>query len=86
MIIIGCDFHTRFQQIAMLDSETGEIIERQLEQPEEARLFYTGLVGPVRVGMEATGHAEWFERMLGECGHELWVGNAAEIRARAVRK
>lgn len=86
MLLIGCDFHTRFQQIAMLDSETGEIVERRLEQPEEARRFYSALPGPARVGMEATGHAQWFERMLRECGHELWVGDAAEIRARVVRK
>jgi hypothetical protein len=30
MFIIGCDFHTHFQQIAMVDSPTGEIIERRL--------------------------------------------------------
>jgi hypothetical protein len=30
MLIIGCDFHSRFQQIAMVDSETGEFIERRL--------------------------------------------------------
>lgn len=36
--------------------------------------------------MEATGHAHWFERMLAEQGHELWVGDAAQIRARIVRK
>jgi len=29
MKIIGCDFHTRYQQIAMLDEETGELIERR---------------------------------------------------------
>ena len=31
MLIIGCDFHSRFQQIAMLDTTDGEIIERRLE-------------------------------------------------------
>ncbi len=31
MIIIGCDFHARMQQIAMLDTETGELIEKRLE-------------------------------------------------------
>ena len=31
MLIIGCDFHTRFQQIAMMDSTTGELVERGLE-------------------------------------------------------
>jgi hypothetical protein len=31
MMIIGCDLHTRYQQIAMLDTETGESVERRLE-------------------------------------------------------
>jgi len=67
MKIVGCDLHTRYQQIAMLDKETGELIERRLEHESgEARSFYAGLSGPVRVGIEATGHTRWFERMLGE--------------------
>ena len=86
MLIIGCDYHTRFQQIAMLEGDTGEIVERRLEHPEEARQFYSGLAGPARVGMEATSAAHWFERMLREYGHELWVGDAAKIRASVVRK
>ena len=87
MKIIGCDLHTRYQQIAMLDEETGELIERRLEHANgEARSFYAALTGPVRVGIEATGHTRWFERMLGELGHELWIGDAAEIRASVVRK
>lgn len=87
MLIIGCDFHTRFQQIAMMDPSTGEIIERRLENESgEARKFYEALPCPARVGMEATGHAHWFERMLAEQGHELWVGDAAQIRAGIVRK
>ena len=28
MKIVGCDLHTRYQQIAMLDEETGELVER----------------------------------------------------------
>jgi transposase len=36
--------------------------------------------------MEATGYAQWFERMLAQLGHELWVGDAAGIRAAMVRK
>lgn len=87
MIIIGCDFHSRFQQIAMLDTETGEITERRLEHENgEAGAFYAALIPPVRVGMEATGYARWFQRMLAEPGYELWIGDAAEIRARMVRK
>lgn len=87
MFIIGCDFHTRFQQIAMMESASGEIIERRLQHEDgEARTFYAALPAPVRVGMEATGHAQWFELMLAEQGHELWVGDAAQIRAGIVRR
>lgn len=87
MLIIGCDFHSRFQQIAMVDTETGELIERRLEHGNgEAKKFYSELQKPVRVGMEATGYAQWFERMMAKLGHELWVGDAAEIRAAMVRK
>jgi hypothetical protein len=87
MKIVGCDLHTRYQQIAMLDQETGELIERRLEHESgEARAFYAALSAPVRVGIEATGHTRWFERMLAELGHELWIGDAAQIRASMVRK
>lgn len=87
MLIIGVDFHSRFQQIAMVDTETGELVERRLEHENgEAKKFYAGLQKPVLVGMEATGYAQWFERMLAKLEHELWVGDAAEIRAAMVRK
>jgi len=79
--------HTRYQQIAMLDQETGELIERRLEHANgEARAFYAALAAPVRIGVEATGYTRWFERMLAELGHELWIGDAAQIRASMVRK
>ena len=87
MKIIGCDFHTRQQQIEMLDRETGEIVQLRLEHPNgEARRFYEQLRGPVIAGIEATGYTRWFEQMLAELGHELWVGDAAQIRAAVVRK
>jgi len=87
MFIIGCDFHTRFQWIAMLDTETGELVERRLEHENgEARAFYAALARRARVGMEATGYSQWFEALLAELGHELWVGDAAEIRRGMVRK
>ena len=85
MMIIGCDLHTRYQQIAMLDTETGEEMERRLEHESgEARAFYAALKGPVRVGIEATGYTHWFEDLLAELGHELWMGDAAKIRASVV--
>ena len=87
MMIIGCDFHTRYQQIAMMDEATGELIERRLDHESgEAHAFYRDLQGPVRVGIEATGPMHWFERLLSELGHELWIGDSAKIRASEVRK
>ena len=36
MIIIGVDFHPEFQQIAFVDTDTGELEERRLHHPDEA--------------------------------------------------
>jgi transposase len=90
MIIIGCDYHPGFEQIAFVDTETGELQERRLQHREEAEKFYRDLAAAqemkVRVGMEASGHARWFERLLSELQFELWIGDAAEISSRRVRK
>jgi transposase len=40
----------------------------------------------VRVGLEATGYSRWFERLLAELGFEVWIGDAAEIKTKRVRK
>jgi transposase len=85
MKIIGCDFHPSFQQIAMVDTETGEHTEKKLVR-EEAAEFYRGLSGPVLVGLEACGNTLWLERLLEKLGHELRMGDAAKIRAMEVRK
>ena len=89
MIIIGCDYHPSFQQLAFVDSETGELQERRLQHREEAEKFYRDLAAQgmkVRVGMEASGHARWFERLLAELQLELWIGDATEISSKRVRK
>ena len=89
MLIIGCDYHPGFQQIAFVDTEIGELGERRLGHREEAEQFYRELKQqglPVRVGMEASGHARWFERLLRDLQFELWIGDAAEIRTKRVRK
>ena len=36
--------------------------------------------------MEASGHSRWFERLLTDLQFELWIGDAAEIRTKRVRK
>ena len=76
MIIIGVDFHPEFQQIASVDTDSGEFQEKRLAHPAEAEQFYRDLAGQgkkVRVGMEASGHARSFERLLAELQFELWI-------------
>ncbi len=90
MMIMGVDYHPSFQQIAFFVEETGECGERQLNHSEgEAERFYRDLRQRgirVRVGMEATGYARWFERLLAALGIELWIGDPAEIKSKRVKK
>jgi transposase len=90
MVIIGLDYHPSFQQIAFVDQETGEFGEKRLvHDNQEAESFYRELKKrgvSVRVGMEATGHARWFEELMTELGFELWIGDPAKIKAKRVRK
>src|SRR5215468_11691164 len=56
---------------------------------EQAEQFYRDLRSQgrtVRVGMEASGQGRWFERLLIELQIELWIGDAAAIRTKRVRK
>src|ERR1700747_253606 len=90
MFIIGVDYHPSDQYIAFVDTETGECGERRLNHSDgEAEKFYRELAQrgvSVRAGMEATGYSRWFERLLAELGIELWIGDAAEIKTKRVRK
>jgi transposase len=90
MMIIGVDYHPSDQYIAFADAESGECGERRLNHSDgEAEKFYRDLALRginVRVGMEATGYSRWFERLLAELGIETWIGNAAEIKTKRVRK
>jgi transposase len=87
MIIIGCDFHPSWQQIAWLDTETGETGEQKLVHADgDAERFYRQVPAPALIGIEATGNSHWLVDLLAELGHELWVGDAAQIRAMYVRQ
>jgi IS30 family transposase len=82
MRIIGCDLHARQQTVAMLDTDSGELVEKTLQHDgEELRKFYSGLSRPVLVGIEATGSMQWFLELMEELGIECRVGDPAKIRA-----
>jgi transposase len=89
MLIIGCDYHPGLQQIALVDTDTGELSEARLAHREQAEQFYRELKQrgiAVRVGIESSGHSRWFEGLLQELGFELWIGDPAEVQSKRVRK
>lgn len=87
MTIVGCDFHPSWQQVAIFDSSTGEIVERKLVNGNgESERFYRSLPVPSLVGLESCGNRQWFVELLERLGHQVWIGDAAQIRASYVRK
>lgn len=87
MQIVGCDFHPSWQQVSVFDAETGEVSEHKLVNGDgEAERFYRGLESPALVGIEACGNSQWFIELVEDLGHEVWVGDAAQIRASYVRR
>jgi len=87
MWIIGCDFHPSWQQVAWCNTETGETGEQKLENGNgESERWYRQLPVPSRIGLEATGNSQWFVELLQKLGQEVWIGDAAQIRASYVRQ
>ncbi len=87
MLIVGCDYHPSWQQVAWFDNETAEVGEGKLVNGNgDAERWYGQLAAPTLIGLEATGNSQWFVEMLQKLGHEVWIGDAAQIRASYVRK
>ena len=87
MMVIGCDYHPSWQQVCWMDTLTGETGERKLDHASgEAERFYRGLPGTALIGMESTGNCQWFVELLTTLEHEVWIGDAAKIRACEVRQ
>jgi transposase len=88
MRIIGVDLHTRQQTIAMLDTDTGELVEKNLHHDgKQVQEFYSALVGEqVLVGIEATGSMYWFLKLMEELGIECRIGHPQKIRKAETRK
>src|SRR5215470_11144036 len=77
MLIIGCDFHTRYQQIAMLDTLTGELTERRLDHESgEAHAFYRGLAGWQALNYSTVDRFVRKIRVAHPCGFVLSKGGA----------
>jgi transposase len=87
MTLVGCDLHARKQQVAVLDTTTGEVLEQELVHDGDAvERFYRALRPPVTIGIETTGYTQWFHALMHRLGHTVLVGEAGKIRAMVVRK
>jgi transposase len=88
IIYCGVDFHARQQTVCCLKTETGELATYELkhENKDELRKFYSQFHGLVIIGLEASGYSPWFEHLMEELGHQVWLGDATEIRRRARRR
>jgi transposase len=70
-----------------METTTGETQEKRLEHSRgEAERFYREVPAPALIGMESTGNCQWFVEMLTTLGHDVWIGDAAKIRASEVRQ
>ena len=86
-VYCGVDFHARVQTISYLTTEDGEVQQVELHHgQDDVRAFYAQFQGEVIVGFETSGYAYWFEELLEELGHQVWVGDPAEIRRLARRR
>src|SRR5712664_1441018 len=86
-VYLGVDFHARTQTVCWCDTSDGVIHQRTLDhEHDDVRGFYTQFAVPAVVGLEATGYARWFHRLLEALGHRLLVGDAYVIRKCALRR
>jgi transposase len=86
-IYCGVDFHARQQTVCYCDTTDGELHRRELDhKTDEVHNFYSQLKGEVIVGLEASGYSTWFIELLERFGHQVLIGDAAEIRRVARRR
>lgn len=86
-LYIGVDIHARQQTLSYLDTEDGTTGQVELNhERDDVKEFYRKFQGEVVVGIEACGYTNWFEELIEQLGHQLLVGDAAEIRRLARRR
>ena len=82
-VYVAVDFHARQQTISYCDSADGEIHRHALDhQRNDVRAFYAQFTGEVIVALEASGYSAWFEQMLAELGHTVWLGDRPRLDAK----
>lgn len=80
----GVDVHARQQTICYCDTADGLIQCQELHHDQDdIRDFYSQFTGEVVVGLEASGYSTWLVELLETLGHQVFIGDATEIRRRA---
>lgn len=79
--VVGLDVGDRHSHLAVIDRETGEILERSRVRTTQIALRsrFAG-VAPIRIALEVGSHSPWISRLLIELGHEVIVANARKLR------
>jgi transposase len=86
-LYIGVDIHARQQTLSYLDTSEGTCGQVELQhEGDDIKGFYGQFQGEVIIGIEACGYTNWFEELMEQLGHQLLVGDAAEIRRLARRR
>lgn len=86
-VYLGVDFHARTQTVCWRDTGDGVIHQRLLDHAhDDVRAFYAQFAAPAIVGLESSGYAVWFHRLLAELRHQVLVGDAFAIRQFAKRR
>ena len=86
-LYIGVDIHARQQTLSYLDTADGTAGQVELShERDDIKGFYSKFEGEVIIGIEACGYTNWFEELVEQLGHQLLVGDAAEIRRLARRR
>ena len=79
--------HPSWQQVSWLNQETGESGDGKLVHEAGAvEKFYRQFPAGTQIGMEATGNCQWFLELMAKLGHDVWIGDAAKIRASDARQ
>jgi transposase len=86
-LYIGVDIHARQQTLSYLNTDDGTTGQVELQhERDDIKGFYSQFEGDVIIGIEACGYTNWFEELMEQLGHQLLVGDAAEIRRLARRR
>jgi transposase len=81
LLTIGLDVSDRTCEACVLDSASGDVLERfGLETTRSGLERRLGGRGRARVVIEAGGHSPWMSRTLAALGHEVIVANPRKVR------